>query len=198
MAINEFAVCLHNASGLPRDDSVNVLYFDVTAPDTHEGVADDIAAAYVTLSPHINSAFQTMTIKVYDPGQGPPKLSKNYFFQPLGDAGPTEVALCLSYKSDDPGNPKRRRGRIYLPFKNNVSVRPQAGQVTALLDFGDLLDDVGTFANTGWKLKSRIGNGTPLNPAPTYHDINSISVDNEWDTQRRRGMRATARTTRNT
>jgi len=196
MAINEFQVCLHNTSGLPRDDSVNVLYYDVTIPDTHSGVAADIAGAYVALAPRINSAFNGITIKVYDPGQGPPKDTYQYAFAPVGSQGPTEVALCLSYKSNDSGPAARRRGRIYLPFKNDTATRPGTFTVTDLLDFGDLLKAVGTANNTTWKVKSRIGSGTPAAPSPTYHTIHQISVDNEWDTQRRRGMRATSRTVR--
>jgi len=195
MAINEFQVSIHNKSGLPRDDSVNVLYYDITFPDTHEGIADDIAAAYQALVPRFNNGFQNMTIRVYEPGPGAPKLTKNYTLAILGDAGPTEVALCLSYKSNDSGPPGRRRGRIYLPLKNNVSVRPDAGTIADVMNFGVFLSVVGTAANTQWKLKSRIGSGTPGAPSPTYHDIDQISVDNEWDTQRRRGMRATSRST---
>jgi len=197
MAINEFQVHLHNKSGLPEDDSVNVLYYDVTIPDTHTGVADDIAAAYNVLKPHLNAAYADMTIKVYDEGLGSPKLTKDYALNVLGDQGPTEVALALSYKTNDAGNPKRRRGRIYLPYKIGLaSPRPTASQITALLDFGVLLDQAGTAGNTNWKLKSRIGTGTQLVPVPSYHNMDSISVDNEWDTQRRRGMKALTREVR--
>lgn len=196
MAINEFHCAVHNKSGLARDDSLNVLYYDVTAPDTHTGVADDIAAAYAVLAPWLNGAFAGMTIKVYDPGPGSPKLTKAYGLTIAAGRCPTEVALALSYKSDDSGNPKRRRGRIFLPWNSGAADRPPAGGITALLDFGILLRDVGTFSNTQWKLKSRIGSGTAIAPSPTYHSIHRISCDNEWDTQRRRGMRATTRDTR--
>lgn len=186
--MNEFQVILHNTSGLPRDDAVNVLHYDITIPDTDQGIADDIHTAYANLAPRINSVYQGMTIKAYDPGTGPPKRITNYGFNPQGSSGPTEVALCLSYKSDDSGNPRRRKGRIYLPVKNNAAARPDANIISDLLDFGEALANVGSASNSQWRMRSKLDG--------SFHNIDHISVDNEWDTQRRRGMRADTRTAR--
>lgn len=188
MAINIFQVALHNTSGLPRDDAVNTLYYEINAPDTHEGAADDIAAAYQSHTLEINQVYQGMTIKAFNPGPGPPKFIKKYPLAGGGGMAPTEVALCLSYRSNDGGPLGQRRGRIFLPSGNVGSTRPTTVQLTRLLDFGDKLALIGNLGNTTWRLFSRKGN--------SFHDIDEISVDNEWDTQRRRGMRALVRTKR--
>lgn len=188
MAHNRFAVALHNLSALPRDDSINVLYYDINGPDTHGGDMDEIAAAYVSIRTLLNSSYSGLTIKAYDDGPGFPKEIRNYACVCTGGLCPTEVALCLSYSADDAaaGTP-RRRGRIYLPWFAG-SNRPPVGHQTALLNFGELLAQVGLAGNTTWKLYSRAD--------AAYKKIESISVDDEWDTQRRRGMRSTLRTRR--
>ncbi len=189
MAINIFQIALHNTSGLPRDDSVNSLYYEINAPETHEGAADDIAAAYQAHANQLNAAFFGMTIKAFNPGPGAAKFIKKYPLSAAGGLAPTEVALCLSYRSNDDGPAGQRRGRIFLPFAPANAVRPAQGLlIDPLLSFGEKLANVGTLGNTTWRLWSRKTN--------TFHDIDEISVDNEWDTQRRRGMRATVRTKR--
>ncbi len=190
MSFYEFQVCLHNATGIPRDDCINVLRYDIQGiADSPESVADEIAQSYGTLSQKINVSYQNITIKVYEFGTtGPPLLAKNYtqFFG--GAEGPTEVALCLSYSADDDqaGSP-RRRGRIYLPYAGAFA-RPSAGLVNSVLDFGELLAQVGTASATTWHMYS-------VRDA-VHRKIESISCDNTWDTQRRRGLRATSRTRR--
>jgi hypothetical protein len=105
-----------------------------------------------------------------------------------GAEGPTEVALCLSYSADDnAGGTPRRRGRIYLPYAGAFA-RPSAALRNSLLDFGELLAQVGTAGNTTWHMYS-------VRDA-AHKKIESISVDDTWDTQRRRGLRATLRVRR--
>jgi hypothetical protein len=194
MAHHLFQVALHNNSGLPRDDSVNVLFFDVNFPDTLIGVMDDVAAAYSALGPKIQVTFQGMTVKAYAPAGGAPQEVKNYAFGGGANPCPTEVALCLSYSAtDNAAGAPRFRGRIYLPL-SGASVRPLEAQRTALLAFGQSLGSAGNAGNATWKMLSRVGTGTPAAPVPTFRKIESISVDDEWDTQRRRGMRALTRT----
>ncbi len=187
MAEYALQVALHNFSGLPRDDAVNTLYYQVDAPDTLGGTMDDIAAAYVAKAGFINEVYQGMTIKAYaHPAGGAPLDTRSYSAAFAAGEGPTEVALALSYSADDgvAGAP-RRRGRIFLPFFNSGR-RPSATMINALLSFGQDLASIGFAGNTTWKLYSRANAGLLT--------IESISVDNEWDTQRRRGMKATSRT----
>ncbi len=196
MALHTFSVACHNKSLLPRDDAVNLLHFEVNAPETVRGTMDDIALAYQTMGGQFNSNYQNFTIKAYDTAPGPPIDRKDYTLTMIGGDHPTEVALCLSYSADDAaaGTP-RRRGRIYLPWWAR-GPRPSDLEMTKCLDFGALLAQVGTFGNTTWMMRSATGTGTPLNPVPVFRKIESISVDNEYDTQRRRGMRSTIRTRR--
>jgi len=194
MANKLFQVAVHNNSGLPRDDSVNVLFYDINFPDVVTGTMDDVASAYVALAPRIQSTFNGITIKSYaHPAGGAPENVKNYAFQGGANACPTEVALCLSYSAvDNAAGPPRWRGRIYLPISGG-SARPFDSQRDALLAFGQALAAAGNFGNTTWMMLSRIGTGTPAAPVPVYRKIESISVDDEWDTQRSRGMRALTR-----
>jgi hypothetical protein len=194
MAKNIFQVILKSTSLLPRDNAVNTLYYEVNAPDTHEGTMDEIAAAYITHLPNaINSTYSGIQIKAYDEGPGPPKQVKDYAHQFQGGGGPTEVALCLSYSAvDNAAGGKRFRGRIYLPICA-LTLRPSAILINALLAFGGALGSVGLAGNTTWLMRSALGSGSPIAPVPVFRKIESISVDNEWDTQRRRGMRATVR-----
>ncbi len=196
MATYRFEVALKNTSGLGRDDAINTLYYshDTFSPTTISGICDEIKAKYVLLVQHLNSAYSGMRIKVFDhkpPGipSGPPILVKDYVQAWNGGAAPTEIALCLSYSADDnAAGTKRRRGRIYLPWGTPGIARPSTLQMNVLLDFGEGLAQVGLANNDTWKMYS-----------PTNDElltIESISVDNEWDTQRRRGMRATLRTRR--
>jgi len=194
MAHYMMQVALHNTSLLPRDDAVNVLWFDINAPDTLIGTMDDVKVAYEGQGGRINPVFSGMTIKCYEPAGGAPVAVKNYVMPGGGTPTPTEVALCLSYSAvDAAAGAPRFRGRIYLPF-SAATARPTLDQVQGLLAFGQNLASAGNAGNTTWKMRSRLGTGTAANPVPVFRKIESISVDNEWDTQRRRGMRATSRT----
>lgn len=100
-------------------------------------------------------------------------------------AGPRDVALCLSYYSG--ANIPRRRGRLYFPFTTKYTantVRPSTADMNALLTFVPVLNGIGG-TDFAWALYSRSDDqGFPVTDA---------YVDNEWDTQRSRGLRPTAR-----
>ena len=198
MPIRKLQVQIHHVSLLPRDDAVNVLYYDINIPDTVIGTMDDVAAAYnlPVMRQRLNGAYAGMTIKAYNlpsgnpPTSGPPIEVKNYALPPVSIDGPCELALALSYSADDDaaGTPKRR-GRIYLPWhSNDVRMRPTGAMVATVLDFGEALAQAGNAGNSTWHMFSPTDNVT--------RKIESISCDNEWDTQRRRGLRATFRTRR--
>ena len=198
MAIKKLQVQIHHVSLLPRDDAVNILYYDINIPDTVEGTMDDVAAAYnlAGMRQRLNGSYAGMTIKAYDMPQGNPPLSgpptdvKNYALPPVSIDGPCELALALSYSADDDAaGTKRRRGRIYIPWhSNDVRMRPTQAMVNVILDFGEALGSAGNAGNSTWVMFSPTDNATKK--------IESISCDNEWDTQRRRGLRATFRTRR--
>jgi hypothetical protein len=195
MANYDLQVLIHAASALPEDDVVNTLHYEITGPDTIEGTCDDIGAAYAVWAnaATIGGGDGSMTIKVYDggvPNPAGPVFSKDYAHANTGGSGPTEVALCLSYATvDDPmASTPRRRGRIYLgPFlTNEFSARPGAALISAALELGQGLASAGNASNSTWLMYSRRD--------MEYAKIESIWVDDAWDTQRRRGLAPTART----
>lgn len=191
MPIKRVQVALHNSqTNFGRDDSVNVLYFDKQAGVfTDQGLANAVAGVYTDNKAYFNSAYGGgMTVKVYDVGGGAPTFAGNYPYAAEGPGGPTEVALCLSYSADDDaaGSPTRR-GRIYLPIIA-TAYRPNLATRNAVLDMGEDFASVGVGQNTTWMLRSEKNN--------SYLKIESISVDDAWDTQRRRGVRPTGRTRR--
>jgi glycine cleavage system pyridoxal-binding protein P len=65
-------------------------------------------------------------------------------------------------------------------------MRPTSVMTAAVLAFGQSLGSAGNAGGTEWLMFSPTDNVT--------RKIESISCDNEWDTQRRRGLRATLRT----
>lgn len=181
------------------------------ASNTMHFVADDltalglvhtaIIAMYNTWRPQMNAlARQTnWQIKSYldtDPIPRAPVLTTTFSLgaAPSGAATPPEVSLCLSYQGARvSGVPQaRKRGRVYLPFLNSTAVgsdgRPAAGTLTAAVACGQGLltasDSAGTWS---WVIFSAV--------APGYSDVVDGWVDNEFDTQRRRGRKSTARTT---
>jgi hypothetical protein len=101
------------------------------------------------------------------------------------DAGPREVALCLSYFSER--NVPRKRGRIYLgPFNTGaLPARPFDSTIGFLGALAGRLAGVGGI-DVDWSLYS-----------PTAGGLSKITnwwVDDEWDTIRSRGMKPTKRT----
>lgn len=181
-----YQVRLHAETNLPEDDAVNVLCFFT---DDIETVADGIAAAYTSITSWINGYYNGMTVRAYPFGGGQPLFSKDYAVNFSGSNAPTEVALCLSYATVDDVDTStpRRRGRIYLPIPG-TSVRPSTSQQEAALDLGEELAAIGVGTAQTWKLWSRTDGAT--------FDIESIWVDDAWDTQRRRGLAPTARIVR--
>lgn len=102
---------------------------------------------------------------------------------------PPEVALCVSYHNDSEiAVPRgRRRGRIYISgwgtSNNSADGRPSSTTYNGLLT-----------AYTGYVNAVNGGLGVACiwsQVGGQAHEIERITVDNEWDTQRRRGRKAT-------
>lgn len=124
-----------------------------------------------------------------------PVMVDRYTLNPLGSAPlPTEVALCLSFQAAKiSGSPQsRRRGRVYIPFMDeaysDTAGRPTSGLVTGLATEAQaFLAASDAAVPWSWHVWSTVG----LFGAAVADGW----VDNEWDTQRRRGRKATSRTT---
>jgi hypothetical protein len=196
MAITECQIILKNENGMPEDSYVNTLYFDDgTIPTPDSQVALEVFQAYDKVRTILNDVISGMTIKLYPPGLNPtgPRYQEDFPYEPLAGPGPQEVACCLSYSTyDDPERATpRRRGRIYVgPLGGSVcqTDRPNPSVTAAVLDLGTAIATVGFANNLTWVMRSRADN--------LYGKIESIWVDDSWDTQRRRGLKATARQVR--
>lgn len=109
---------------------------------------------------------------------------------------PLEVALCMSFENVVDDVPARnRRGRVYIgPLQDAMTEdaghlpHPNNNLLNAVFDFGtSLLDQSIASADphVTWSVWSRVN--------AALHNVAGGWVDNEWDTQRRRGARATDR-----
>jgi len=142
---------------------------------------------------------------------------------PGGFALPNEVAICVSYYQNPASgvNRRRQRGRIYFGPLTTGTMDTATGDVrvasavrTAIADAAHdrLINFVGATSGSTiqWCVFSRSDAlGLPVgDPGPSseptytnselvagYHPIDVVYVDDAFDTQRRRGLLATARTT---
>jgi len=166
----------------------------ITGPDWQQ-LADDLAAALVawTLAP---TAHQ-LTVKLYEitaPSGTPnrPKATKVlYPNQAGGSTYPGELALCLSFYGGS--NAPSQRGRLYLPIWSVTNSTPgERPSSTERAKAGALVTPLAALggANVDWGVWSG-KNGSFTKSSNWY-------VDDEWDTQRRRGLRPTTRTSGST
>lgn len=133
-----------------------------------------------------------------------------------GNDMPAEVAICISYQglSDSGVNMRRRRGRTYIgPLQmasgDNTIVTPTVSNAF-LTAFGNLSANAAyqmcVYSRyehhgvpVGRNINEKLQNGDPVFPEvpdflPTsFTPLSSAWVDNAYDTQRRRGPKATLR-----
>jgi hypothetical protein len=107
---------------------------------------------------------------------------------------PREVALCLSYAGENRGN-KNERGRMYFmpglnTSMNNYISRPTDPQIAWVLEWyskpNESLPDLG---GVDWKF------GVYSKTLKKFTQTQQAWCDDEWDTQRRRGLRESKRVT---
>lgn len=194
MANHDVQVSIQGSTGLPKDRYVHTLHFE---GDTWgAGLADELWSKWQTLRAAClgDYAIGKHRISAYTPGANPggPYFTKEYTLGVAStSAGPAEVACCLSYATvDDPERSlPRRRGRIYLgPIASSLvnNTRPPTTVKDAVLAYGQGIAQVGLASNVTWSMYSATDDA--------YAKIESIWVDDAWDTQRRRGWAPTART----
>lgn len=202
MPNRDFLITLKHESGLAEDDYQNVLYYE-TSGSGEVGlsvgdveVMDGIAAAYnASFLTAFTGSIASMQIRAYAPGLNPtgPLVTKSYAFNATGLPAPGEVAICLSYYSEQ--NSPRKRGRVYLgPWDRGIvgEFRPAASVRTNILAFARAIADIGANSQATWMQRSMVGS-TPQLPVATYSPVTNFYVDDAWDTQRRRGLKPTAR-----
>lgn len=191
---------LKTTDGVPANFVTNTWYCnadDSPALGLFLGGVIDIYQAMVTyLSPLLEqNGHQNIVYDMADPEPRAPFTIQTWdlLTAPSGTALPTEVALCLSYQGAKvSGLPQsRRRGRVYIgPFDTTAlgsDGRPDTAMVTALRNVAkDLLDASDLATTWRWQQFSRVNDG--------FADVTDGWVDNEFDTQRRRGRPYTVRT----
>ena len=194
-------------SGQPDDVFVN--NFTFLADDNKVTAADDIAAALidfydVTGPTQPLNAYRgvtvedLMTFKIYkltDAKPREPLVRTHTTTVVRANSGlwPEESAVCLSFSAAPPHTP-RRRGRVYLGPLNPACGTQEA--TTKICRVSDAAQQniaaaavrLANHVDAGWLIHSTIGAGT-------FAAVETGWVDNAFDTQRRRGPKASTRFT---
>lgn len=215
MAIVRAQVTLPYTTNLPRDVAVNTFHFAMsTADDTGAGnVADDLIEFYNTsaggatvanyLSAQITRATNGCTVEFYDraaPDGEPPFYAEAFTLGAAGSVNslPAEVALCTSFVGQTTGDLplRRRRGRVFigplavgaLETGSGIVGNPTDQFVTTLSAATERLAEAYYSSPGGidFIVFSRL--------SATGSKVARGWVDQEFDTQRRRQVRATQRT----
>lgn len=207
MSVHKLLVIFEADSELPADAMVNTLYFEGSGSDP-ENVFDmvfdffdaDPTGLTSPISEYMSNAALTgqVTFKLYDLADAEPRVPVAEETRTLANisssaALPTEVALVFSYHSAFTSGTAaaRSRGRIYiggLAAFTNTNGRPASTLTGTMAAAGrDLIQASNASVSWEWQQYS------------TLTETGRIAVggwvDNAWDTQRRRGLDSTVRTT---
>lgn len=193
MALLRAQISSGRPGGLAQDRCVNVVYLEAGAGfvfDTpnYEKLADDLLGIFAgpgNLSLVLSNA--DTEVRIYDMADAiprPVKAIRSKTFVPSGPSGPREVACCLSFYAGR--NLPTNRGRIYCgPFtQSEMTMRPPPGLRSEVIALGRYLSALGG-ANIDWVQYSQ--------KLKRAQKVTDTWVDDEWDTQRRRGLKATTR-----
>lgn len=202
-------VAIQDSNTLSRDRFVNNLYFtqidsaSVLDPFTISTAIKDFYSVSAGIGAYLSPTFAATlsTIKFYDmnePLESPPVAQ---YVLPMG-AGtgaplPSEVACCLTFHGipQDGLTPRQSwRGRIYIgPLSTNAmdtgiggESRPKGAFALALTQAGKMVHDECVVGNSQWVIASKA--------RQKLYPVSIFSVDNAWDTQRRRGVSPTTST----
>jgi hypothetical protein len=164
------------------------------------------------MSDQIDRSADACVINFYDGlTPGPPEKIRTWTLNAIGavQSLPNEVAYCLSFAASTAGvaetaaNPSpppatirpasRRRGRIYLGPLNVGVLGTESGDVKPHADFQARVGaGAGAFAGTlflssiPWVVYSKADD--------FFRDVSQVWTDDAFDTQRRRGMKPSAKT----
>jgi len=216
--IQRVSVVFQRLSGLPHDEVVNNWYFDTAAHDVvsaaviEAGLVAFYTALAGKLTNNILSSYNFNWYNITTLPSGPPwRVTPATIGGTMGsNPNPDQIAIVLSFHADLTGVPEfsgtgpgsrpaqSRRGRIYIGptdqttlFVDTTHRRTviQPTTVTAITAaasaFQLVCKDGGSVSH--WVVYSKA--------LHTIHPVVGGFVDNEWDTQRRRGEPATTRTT---
>lgn len=202
MANVKCTVSLQMVSGIAADKSVNVFHFiSDKVPATNAAILTALQAFYNQIGTKFGGsvAQNGHTVQMYDladPQPRAPFYSTTFGLTsaPTGNSLPQEVALCLSFQGNRVSGESqaRRRGRVYIgPFSSSQvdsSGRPVSALVSSLVTAGaGLLAAANAAPEWQWGIWSTVDNEMVT--------VTNGWVDNAFDTQRRRGLDPTTRTT---
>lgn len=205
-------VTLPATTGLPEDVVTNTFHFqldpgnvptamaivETALMDFYNNATQGVAAI---ISQYQSRVANAATIKWYDLADPTPRIPvRTTTFTLIAPNTttnyPRECAIVLSFQAVRVSglNQARRRGRVYIgPICSSMvqdtagDIRPSALAITKLTNRASALKTACLAANSPWGVYS-----------PTGGSISSVAdgwVDNALDTQRRRGVRSTGRTT---
>lgn len=194
-------------TGFPEDVSVNTWSFDIASTDESNllEIASFLGVFYGGVMPYYSEVVdsQNFGVKIYDRADPEPRTplfdTTGALAVGPGEGGlPEEVAVCLSFRgvlaSGSP--PARRRGRVYLGPLNGsaISLADAQNRVYVAQDF---IDDIVSAYELAWAELTTAGNVHEVwsSAAGAGYTVVAGWVDNAFDTQRRRGVRANSRTT---
>lgn len=195
-------------TGIPEDVTVNTWSFEIA--DTNETNFSQVGAFLNTFYSAIDSYMSpvldldNVTVKAYDRSDPEPRtpFATGELALPVTNDGPVmpeEVAVCLSFRGvlASGAPPARRRGRVYLgPLSTQTIV---AGGNSRSRVAGGFIEDVIEGYEAAWAELTTAGNVHEV-WSPTDEVGRTVVqawVDNEFDTQRRRGTASTNRVTTN-
>ena len=157
---------------------------------TPQGLADELLAAWTTYLPtRVRPTRQRVV--VYNAVGAPPnyplataEVNPN---SAVASTGNRDISLTLSYFSNF--NRPRFRGRLYIPMcVLDIAAGGVQASTTNMQKIGSLATILaGIGANTQWVVYSKTDNAA--------RPVTDWWCDNAWDTQRRRGKKASARET---
>lgn len=195
-------VTLEHDSALPEDRTVNTFSVSIVDADPAAELASWHSALndfYQLVDQFLSASFSGAgTIKSYrraDPTPRVPALDTPITITPGTTSLAAEVALVMSFQAVRvAGEPQaRRRGRIFLgplfaTANDSATARPSSTLVSSVANAGDGLITASKASTLWeWQVWSQVdGDG---------NEVDNGWVDNAFDTQRRRGLRATTRTT---
>lgn len=188
-----YRVVLEWTDGVGYDHQpVNVFHVrdNLFSNEIAQAVADDWAAAILAswdlnLKARYNDIFPAIVTAYPLNTDGAPRQAS------VGAAGgtnaneslPAEVSLCASVHTDL--RSRRARGRSYLPAPANdqssINAVPVTSLVNAALAHYESLRAGAEFQGQPWGIYSR--------KFDEFNEVVSITVNQTWDTQRRRGLR---------
>lgn len=202
-------VRLKSSTGLPKDDVINTFAFleppapwtDLIAGELFEGFynvahygAHGIAWWMSNSIKHGTAAGHVDIYDLLDVEPRAPIASSDFNLDNSGADGPLplEVSMCLSFRAEyASGSPKaRHRGRVFIgSLGTGVLDSTDDDQPKPDVNFGYLLLGAAQYlfdeTEGAWAVWSRTDD--------VLRPVTRASIDDEFDTQRRRGRRATAR-----